>query len=54
MLDMLMVYAPDALEQSLPILEKEGILSNSSKEDWEQYEVGRWIEVHMAVYYFRL
>jgi len=42
MLDMLRVYAPDVLEQSLPVLEKEGIIVKANKEDEEQHEVGRW------------
>jgi 23S rRNA-/tRNA-specific pseudouridylate synthase len=40
MLDMLKVYAPEVLERSLPILEKEGILVDVTSEN--QYEVGSW------------
>ena len=36
MLDMLRVYAPDVLEASLPVMEKEGIIVEANKD----YEVG--------------
>lgn len=40
MLDMLRVYAPDVLEEALPVLEREGVLVAPRDED--RYEVGRW------------
>ena len=42
MIDMLKVYAPNVLEQSLPILEKEGIVVNNINNEGGQYEVGKW------------
>lgn len=40
MLDMLRVYAPDVLKESLPVLEKEGILVEAKKD--AKYEEGKW------------
>lgn len=41
MLEMLNVYAPDILQQSLPILKQEGILIDNNKDN-NNYEVGKY------------